>query len=413
MDSRLGGTYSSNVDSGAFTDLNRLAQMKGKNRDSEENIKKVAQEFESLFLNQMMKSMRSANEVLADKDSPFQSETTKQYQGMYDQQMAVSLSRDGGGLGLASVLERQLSKTAKTSHRPNPFAQVGQANSPAGDMAAKQDGLKASTKLASVDSARDDSKLLNQRRLALPGRFVDRVMAGIVPDTQQPSVSQQPTIASQLSDSSKTTLAKNDWKPSQAFAVTADRQVNIQKAQDVSGRRYAQPPLASKSSFSSREDFINTMLPMAKEAAERIGVDPRYLVAQAALETGWGKSVIQQQDGSSSHNLFGIKAHGWKGGSARALTTEFVNGQPVKEVAKFRAYDSYADSFHDYVSFLQNNDRYQKALSSGGDSEKFMRGLQQAGYATDPQYARKITQIAQGMSSYQSIAALDNTLNRS
>lgn len=408
MDSRLGGTYSSNVDSGAYTDLNRLAQMKGKNRDSEENIKKVAQEFESLFLNQMMKSMRSANEVLADKDSPFQSETTKQYQSMYDQQMAVSLSREGGGLGLAAVLERQLSKTGQASHRPNPFAQVGQAAAAPkseASAAAQPSTLRSDHKLATVDPARDDSKFLNQRRLALPGKLVDRVMAGIVPDVQNPT--------NHVAGTANTALSKNDWKPAQALAVSADKGLSTGVSQDISGRRYAQPPLASKSSFSSREDFVNTMLPMAKEAAERIGVDPRFLVAQAALETGWGKSIIQQQDGSSSHNLFGIKAHGWQGGSARALTTEYVNGQPVKEVAKFRAYDSYADSFHDYVSFLQDNDRYQKALNSGGDSEKFMKGLQQAGYATDPNYARKVTQIAQGIGTYQNIASNSSTTIRS
>ncbi|TWI53570.1 flagellar protein FlgJ [Pseudomonas duriflava] len=403
MDSRLGGTYSSNVDSGAYTDLNRLAQMKGKNRDSEENIKKVAQEFESLFLNQMMKSMRSANEVLADKDSPFQSETTKQYQSMYDQQMSISLAREGGGLGLASVLERQLSKTNHGPSRPNPFAQVGQGSPAPADIAKAQAQDKVVATNEPTSAGRDDSKLLNMRRLALPGKLVDRVMAGIVPDTSSTTTATRTTA-----------LAQNDWKQTQALAGTADRSLKNGTAQDLSVRRYAQPPLAvSSSSFSSRQDFIDTMLPMAENAAKRIGVDPRYLVAQAALETGWGKSIIRQQDGSSSHNLFGIKAHGWQGGSARAVTTEFVGGQPVKEVAKFRAYDSFADSFNDYVSFLQSNQRYQKALSSGGDSEKFMKGLQQAGYATDPQYARKITQIAQSMNAYQSIAALDNKLNRS
>ncbi|WP_287028881.1 rod-binding protein, partial [Pseudomonas sp. UBA6310] len=122
MDSRLGGNYSSNTDSGSVTDLNRLAAMKGKNRDSAENVKKVAQEFESLFLSQMMKSMRSANEVLADKDSPFSSQTSKQYQDMHDQQLAMNLSKEGG-IGLAGVLERQLSHTTSGAGRKNPFAQ--------------------------------------------------------------------------------------------------------------------------------------------------------------------------------------------------------------------------------------------------------------------------------------------------
>ncbi|MCY1486810.1 Peptidoglycan hydrolase FlgJ [compost metagenome] len=144
---------------------------------------------------------------------------------------------------------------------------------------------------------------------------------------------------------------------------------------------------------------------MAEKAAERIGVDPRYLVAQAALETGWGKSIIRQQDGSSSHNLFGIKSHGWDGKSARVLTTEYKGGEAVKEAANFRAYESFQQSFHDYVSFLQNNGRYETALDSTANPERFVKELQRAGYATDPNYARKVAQIAKQMQTYQTIAA--------
>lgn len=148
------------------------------------------------------------------------------------------------------------------------------------------------------------------------------------------------------------------------------------------------------------------MLPMAKQAAERIGIDPRYLVAQAALETGWGKSVMRQQDGSSSHNLFGIKAgQSWQGAQARAITSEFRNGEMVKETAQFRSYDSYQDSFHDLVTLLQSNERYQEVLKSADNPEQFVRELQKAGYATDPDYASKISQIAKTMNSYQNYAA--------
>ncbi|PZR41024.1 MAG: flagellar assembly peptidoglycan hydrolase FlgJ, partial [Ectopseudomonas oleovorans] len=148
-------------------------------------------------------------------------------------------------------------------------------------------------------------------------------------------------------------------------------------------------------------------------AAEKIGVDPRYLVAQAALETGWGKSIIRTRDGESSHNLFGIKTHNsWDGESARVLTTEYKGGKAVKEAASFRAYDSYAQSFDDYVSFLQNNGRYEKALSSTENPERFVKELQQAGYATDPNYARKISQIARKMQTYQTIAAADGATTR-
>ena len=152
---------------------------------------------------------------------------------------------------------------------------------------------------------------------------------------------------------------------------------------------------------------------MAEKAAEKIGVEARYLVAQAALETGWGKSIIRQQDGSSSHNLFGIKTHNsWDGESARVQTTEYKGGKAVKEAASFRAYDSYAQSFDDYVSFLQNNGRYQGALNVTANPERFVRELQQAGYATDPNYARKVAQIARQMQTYQAVAAADSSTTR-
>jgi flagellar protein FlgJ len=128
-------------------------------------------------------------------------------------------------------------------------------------------------------------------------------------------------------------------------------------------------------------------------------------VAQAALETGFGKSVMRAEDGSSSHNLFGIKASGnWQGEQARAITSEFRNGAMVKETAQFRSYSSYADSFHDLVSLLQNNDRYKGVVNAADNPEQFVKELQKAGYATDPDYASKISQIAKQMKSYQNYA---------
>ena len=363
MDSRLsagllGGT--STVDSGAYNDLNRLNQFKV-GGDSEKNIKKVAQEFESLFLNEMLKAMRSANEVFGEGNFMNSSES-KTYQDMHDQQLSVTLSNHQNGIGLADVLVRQMSKIKDASSRPNPFAQVDEPVPSA-----------PSKPLAKVDSARDDTSLINQRRLYLPGKLTDCLLAGIVPS-----------------------------------ATAVDTALGLNGTDAITGRRIAQPPLApGKAAFGSKDEFIAAMLPMAEKAAEKIGVDPRYLVAQAALETGWGKSIIRQQDGTSSHNLFGIKTHNtWEGDSARVLTTEFKGGKAVKEAASFRAYDSFEHSFNDFVSFLQGNGRYEKALASTDKPEQFARELQKAGYATDPQYARKIAQIARQMQTYQTVAAV-------
>jgi len=417
MDAKFTSGVGSTLDSGAYSDINRLANLKvGKDRDSESNIKKVAQEFESLFLNQMLKAQRSANEAFSEGNF-MNSNEAKTYQQMYDQELAVKMSKEGG-IGLADVLARQMSKMNKGTHRPNPFAQTADANAIAASGASATTGTEGANKtltnravkeLPAVDGTRDDSKMLNKRRLSLPGSLTDRLLAGIVPTT----------TAGATADGKP--LAQNDWLAANTTSNTAtigkgaiSKNAELNAIDASSGRRLAQPPLApGKAAFKSADEFIATMLPMAKEAAAKIGVDPSYLVAQAALETGWGKSIIRDSDGSSSHNLFGIKAAGgWQGDSARALTTEYKSGQAVKEAAKFRSYDSFQDSFNDYVSFLQNNDRYDDALDATANPKQFVRELQQAGYATDPQYANKVAQIAKQMQTYQTIAAGESTATR-
>ena len=132
----------------------------------------------------------------------------------------------------------------------------------------------------------------------------------------------------------------------------------------------------------------------AEEASRSTGIPAKFMLAQAALESGWGKKEILAADGSTSHNLFGIKAgNGWKGRVVEAVTTEYVNGVPQKRVEKFRAYDSYADSFRDYANLLRSNPRYQSVLANATDVAGFAQGLQRAGYATDPNYAAKLTNI--------------------
>ncbi|PYD31161.1 flagellar assembly peptidoglycan hydrolase FlgJ [Pseudomonas syringae pv. pisi] len=406
MDMPKGGT-SSAVDSGAYTDVNRLASLKHGDKDSVENQKKVAREFESLFVSQMLKAMRSANEVLA-KDNPMNTPATRQYQDMYDQQLAVTLSTGGNGIGLQDVLMRQLSKDKGINHAAP--VNTTDAAAAAIDAAPAKTGLATSvyqrplwaTRSAAADQAaaaasasgegRNDMAMLNSRRLSLPAKLTDRLLAGIVPSATT-AVSNSPVPARATAG---TTGNNGDW--------TLDP--NLAPAPEYV-RSMAQPPLApAKRAFSNADQFVETMLPLAKEAAARIGVDPVMLVAQAALETGWGKSIMRQQDGSSSHNLFGIKAAGsWKGAEARAITSEFRDGKMVKETADFCSYDSYADSFHDLVSLLQNNSRYKEVVNSADKPEQFVKELQKAGYATDPDYASKISQIAKQMKSYQTYAA--------
>jgi len=143
-------------------------------------------------------------------------------------------------------------------------------------------------------------------------------------------------------------------------------------------------------------DFVNRVWPHAVEAGTTTGVPAQFLVAHAALESGWGKNEIRQADGSPSYNVFGIKAgRSWQGASADVQTTEYVNGvaQPARE--KFRVYNSYAEAFRDYASLLANNSRFSGVLGQQ-DGAEFARSLQQSGYATDPMYADKLSRIING-----------------
>jgi flagellar protein FlgJ len=154
---------------------------------------------------------------------------------------------------------------------------------------------------------------------------------------------------------------------------------------------------ASGSAADSARDFVSRMWPHALEASRTTGVAPHFILGQAALESGWGRGEIRTADGASSHNLFGIKAGGgWQGATADVMTTEYVNGAPVKTVERFRAYPSYAEAFKDYARLLAANPRYAHVLNERTDAAAFARGLQQAGYATDPGYADKLTRVITG-----------------
>lgn len=150
----------------------------------------------------------------------------------------------------------------------------------------------------------------------------------------------------------------------------------------------------------NREEFVKAILPAAEAAGRRLGVDPGTIVAHAALETGWGRSLPKGQDGQSSFNLFGIKAGtAWRGEAVTSATTEFENGSATTVAARFRAYESPEQSMRDYAEFLSGNPRYAAALGTGSDAEAFGRALQTAGYATDPDYARKLGSVARELKS--------------
>jgi flagellar protein FlgJ len=268
-------------------------------------LKEVAKQFESLFTQMLMKSMRDANRSFGE-DSLFGSQQGDFYQDMFDDQMALHLSK-GEGLGLADMLVRQLT----------------------------QSGMVKPAEATATSGA------------------------------QAPASTQK--IASSSSD---------------------------------------HQPLAT-----SKEDFVRMMLPHAERAGNALGVDPSALVAQAALETGWGRAVPSQASGSSSFNLFGIKAgSSWNGATAHVPTLEFEDGVPVRKVERFRAYASPADSFNDYARLIGGNPRYENARGAGGDVTTFASALQEGGYATDPNYAQKIVAVADEVRALTNNIASDDAL---
>jgi peptidoglycan hydrolase FlgJ len=265
-----------------FADFQGLAALKNDaKQQAPAALKEAARQFESLFTQMLLKSMREANKSFGE-DSMFGSDQADMYQDMFDDQMALQMSK-GKGLGLAEMLVRQL-----------------------------QGGVQPTEQTAAPAAA----------AASVPG------------------ASQQPLTI-------------------------------------------------------SKDDFLRTLRPHAERAAREIGVDPNALLAQAALETGWGRSMPCNAQGECSFNLFGIKAGSqWSGATVNVPTLEFESGIPVRKVERFRAYDSPADSFRDYAALIGGSSRYANARGTGENVEAFASALQQGGYATDPNYAQKIAAVA-------------------
>ena len=183
----------------------------------------------------------------------------------------------------------------------------------------------------------------------------------------------------------------------------SDYQPVTSLAREASASRRARIEATAATSTTAIGDdaraFVDQVLPHARRAAQALGVPAEAIVAQAALETGWGRHVPRHADGTPSFNLFGIKADaGWKGARLTKSTHEHLGGRMQSVSADFRSYGSIGEAFDDYARFLKTNPRYADALRQGGDGEGFVRGLQDAGYATDPAYANKLLKLMGGQS---------------
>ena len=286
-------------------------------KDPNQGLKAAAQQFETLFLQMVMKSMRDAT----PQDGLLQSDQSRFYTGLLDQQMAQNMASEGGGVGFARLIEKQLGRQLS--------------------------GMDAQAATAAPANAAGNSLPLS----ASDARHV-----------------QYRTVLGSL--------------PTSAAYVASNASV----ARATSG----------VDSQATAGDFVNRVWGHAVEASRSTGIPPQFLVGHSALESGWGRNEIRKADGSSSYNLFGIKAgKNWTGATVDATTTEYVDGQSQQVVERFRAYGSYAEAFRDYASLLRNNARYSGVIGSQ-DGTEFARRLQQAGYATDPMYADKLSRIING-----------------
>ena len=338
--------------SNSVYDLQQLDQLRQRGLNNDESaLRAAAQQFEALFMNMLMKSMRQANKVFETEDNPLSSRDVEFFQDMHDNQLTSELSSQGT-LGLAELMVQQLSPTAVANHTPASMLPVQRF---AGNLPVAE---------------QQPTQPANKHGL-LPTDFI------ILPEQNRPSI--------QASDASNQASNQPVAVPYQAATVTQDEAINGRSNRLTlsHGEWRATNPL----------EFLEQLAPYAQQAAEKAGIAVESVLAQAALETGWGRHVVANGDGSSN-NLFNIKAdHRWDGEAARTRTTEYYNGQPQNENAFFRVYNSVGESFNDYVDFLHSNPRYQNALKVGHNAHQFVEALQEAGYATDPSYARKLQTI--------------------
>lgn len=329
-----------------YLDMRQFSQLKlAANNQDAAAARAAARQFEGLFVQMMLKNMRAA----ARFDEAQHSSTLDFYHEMYDRQMAQNLSSHGG-IGLGKMLEKQL------------LPGSGGANA------------------------------------AEPDRQFDAGQPGnILPQYRLP-----------VNHSSSLQLSALDYR-------AVNPRVEAHRLHEAGGLAASLPSLQVEPDQATRFDgwqspreFVHDLWPHARDAARQLGVSPALLVAQSALETGWGRHAMKHPDGSIAFNLFGIKAgHDWSGQRVGQSTLEFRDGHMQREQAMFRAYRSVPQSMADYVDFVRSRAHYQEALQNSGDDEHYIHGLHRGGYATDPEYAQKVIGILRGARLQQALAGLD------
>ena len=327
-------------DPALVNDFGSLTRLKAQAaRDPQAQARTVAGQFEALFIQQMIKTMRAAS----PGDPLMDGAGVQMFRDMQDQQLASGMAK-GGGVGLSDFILRQLTPQGGRSTKILP---------------PKPDGFPS----LDLNKLRDKN-----------------------PQAEPPASAEAADPAKKETRKATARVAEKSTLP----AALAFRSLPRSPASGDGGRQSGD----ARVRWDEPGQFVQDLMPHARAAAARLGVDPQVLVAQSALETGWGRHLPSDGAGRPSMNLFGIKAHGgWSGERTVASTLEYEGGAMVRKSEAFRAYGSIRAAFDDYVSFLQSNPRYTEALRHAGDSERFVQELQKAGYATDPRYADKILSI--------------------
>lgn len=349
----------------SYTDLSSLKKINQMaDTDKGAALKALSKQFESIFINLMLKTMRDSNAVFA-QDGLFNSSEMQFHRESFDNQLALTLSNQGG-IGLADAFYRQMHKQYEAADAKIEATKTEQAKY---DIAEALSSSNVKNSKGDNDSQGSDTESKNLASINDLTPYFNR---------PYPVALNRSEMRSAMNDDCDHAI-QNTRTDNKTLENTTNEII---------------PPFDDY--FTSPEKFVESLYPYAKKASEKLGVDPKVLVAQAALETGWGKHVISDRKGASSHNIFNIKADSsWQGDHVSVKTIEFHQGIAKRESANFRHYNSLVDSFNDYVAFISQQPRYQQALEAS-TPEDYVHSLQKAGYATDPQYANKIMTIYHG-----------------
>lgn len=343
--------------------------------NSPEAIKGVAKQFEAVFVAMMLKSMRDATH----SEGMFDNEASKMYTSMFDQQISQKIAA-GKGIGLADMLTRQLSKAAGQTI-PADGSQV-------------HSGIKPSAILGALNS----SNSINQVNAGTDSLFTSMFEADITSGSiagsnafnRYANAYQKIGNLTKPTDIDASLIAKpGSITPEPSWIDKAYRLKD-----ELMNSAEGMVTSLSKSFKDSAKPFMDRFASHALEASRSSGLPANYMLGQAALETGWGKKEIKGSDGSLSFNLFGIKATpNWTGKVVNATTTEYINGVMQTSVEKFRAYDSYADSFRDFANMISSSPRFKGVMSQLDAPANYANAIASSGYATDPQYAKKLYRV--------------------